>query len=297
MADVFISYAREDEALAQRLYQDLRRCGVEPWLDLEDLPVGSNWKREIGLTIRNSKFVLVLLSENSISKKGYAQKEIREAVDVLDEHPESEIFIIPARIDQCEPASRRLADLNWVDLFPSYEKGFEKIMLTLVRDHEIQQRVTQTRAKARDPIGKARNQDNKQDSVEILSAAADSRVNTWPTIRTDFVIRIIGGPDVGKVFGISRMRTIVGRSMDSDIVLQDIGISRVQFAIVFHAASGKYHLFDAGHLVLVNGKSVDRETYLEPGAKIETGRTVMIFEAASSSNRNDCSPRGEDSSA
>jgi hypothetical protein len=32
---VFICYAREDMATAKRLYQDLQRAGITPWMDTE----------------------------------------------------------------------------------------------------------------------------------------------------------------------------------------------------------------------------------------------------------------------
>ena len=46
-ASVFISYAKEDKVAAHKLYQDLKRLGLNPWLDEESLVVGQNWKFEI----------------------------------------------------------------------------------------------------------------------------------------------------------------------------------------------------------------------------------------------------------
>ena len=37
---VFICYAREDIDIAQRLYADLERAGVSPWIDTKDLKSG-----------------------------------------------------------------------------------------------------------------------------------------------------------------------------------------------------------------------------------------------------------------
>lgn len=141
MPDIFISYAREDKNFAHKLYHDLRKNGVIPWLDSEDLLAGSNWKREISQAIRKSKYTLILLSAKSVSKRGYVQKEIKEALGILDEIPESEIFIVPARIEECEPLYGPLKDLNWVDLFPSYEEGFNKIVQTLRKNDEIGERI------------------------------------------------------------------------------------------------------------------------------------------------------------
>ncbi len=51
---VFISYAREDYKIARKLYHDLRKAGVKPWLDEEDLLPGKKWKVEIEKAIRGS---------------------------------------------------------------------------------------------------------------------------------------------------------------------------------------------------------------------------------------------------
>jgi len=132
--DVFICYAREDVEMAKRLYDDLERAGVSPWLDRKKLLPGQNWKRAIKQAMKDSAYVLALLSSNSVSKTGYVQKELREALDLLEHFPPSKIFIIPARLDDCRPVDERLQDLHRVDLFSSYEEGLERIMQVLVSD-------------------------------------------------------------------------------------------------------------------------------------------------------------------
>ncbi len=44
---VFISYAREDIETAGKLYYDLRKAGLEPWMDKIDLLPGQIWKTEV----------------------------------------------------------------------------------------------------------------------------------------------------------------------------------------------------------------------------------------------------------
>lgn len=125
---VFISYAREDLDAAQRLYSDLRRNGFRPWLDKTSLLPGQRWKVEIRKAIRRSDYVVALLSSNSVSKRGYVQRELKEALEILDEHPEGQIFLIPARLEECEPYHEALRDLHWIDLFPSYEESLKEII-------------------------------------------------------------------------------------------------------------------------------------------------------------------------
>ncbi len=128
---VFISYAREDMAMAQQVFHDLKRNGVDPWLDDEALLPGHNWKLEIGTAIKSCDYFLALLSSQSVSKRGYVQKELKKALDILGEFPKSRIFLIPARLDDCQPIDEELKDLHRVDLFPSYKQGLVKILQVL----------------------------------------------------------------------------------------------------------------------------------------------------------------------
>jgi MoxR-like ATPase len=125
---VFISYAREDAGFARRLYDDLARHGHAPWLDRELLLPGQNWRLVIQDAIRQSALFLALLSARSVSKAGYVQKEMRQALDVLEEMPPGTVYVVPTRIEDCEPAHDVLRDLHWVDLFPSYDDGFRRIL-------------------------------------------------------------------------------------------------------------------------------------------------------------------------
>ena len=125
---VFISYAREDADMAMRLYHDLQAASVEPWLDKECLLPGQRWSDAITDAIRASDYFLALFSSTAISKRGYVQKELREALEVLEQIPDNMIYVIPARLDECEPTLKKFAEFQRVDLFPDYEKSVEKIL-------------------------------------------------------------------------------------------------------------------------------------------------------------------------
>lgn len=128
---IFLSYAREDEEIATKLFNDLSRVGLRIWFDRVSLQPGQRWKPAIQKAIRQCRYFIALLSSNSVTKKGYVQKELREALELLDEYPESETFIVPVRIEDCTPSHLRLNDIHWVDLFPSYGEGFTKLLRVL----------------------------------------------------------------------------------------------------------------------------------------------------------------------
>ena len=123
----FISYGREDHKAAKRLFGDLRNLGADPWLDSESLLPGQKWKSEVKKALRRSRYFIALLSSHSVMRKGYVQREIVEALRILDEYPESDVFVIPARLDECDPSHETLSELHRVDLFPIWQSGIERI--------------------------------------------------------------------------------------------------------------------------------------------------------------------------
>src|SRR5258708_2557465 len=113
---VFLSYAREDRARVEQVYDSLKAEGFNPWIDTRDILPGQDWSQEIGQSIRTADCMLVFLSRNSTSKRGYVQREIKAALSTLAELPEGAIFLIPVRLDESEPPET-LRHLQYVDLF------------------------------------------------------------------------------------------------------------------------------------------------------------------------------------
>jgi DNA-binding Lrp family transcriptional regulator len=115
---VFISYAREDLAVAKQIYMFLRRNGLTPWLDKLSLLPGQDWELEIQNEIETSDYVIICLSKKSVAKRGYIQKEFRKALSVLETIPEVDIYIVPIRLEECEvpPA---FVSKHWMDWFES----------------------------------------------------------------------------------------------------------------------------------------------------------------------------------
>jgi TIR domain len=125
---VFLSYASQDYDTVADLYRYLKTVGCVPWMDRFDLLPGQEWRDEILRALAESDFILLCLSEASVNKRGYVQKEVKKALDLLDELPDNEIFLIPARLEECTiPPS--LARKQWVDLFR--EEGLRKLCLAI----------------------------------------------------------------------------------------------------------------------------------------------------------------------
>jgi hypothetical protein len=128
MPKVFISYARLDKDLAHRVYDDLCAMnGVEPWLDIYSLLPGIKYKPAIRKAIREADYFLALISSNSATGRGFRNTELDQALKILTEFPDSSVFLIPVRLDECEMPRDDLSELNHVDLFPDWTGGITKL--------------------------------------------------------------------------------------------------------------------------------------------------------------------------
>jgi hypothetical protein len=113
---IFLSYAREDGERVADLYERLSDEGFKPWMDRKDILPGERWRACVQGAIRASDFFLVCLSAHSVNKRGFIQKEIRDALDICQEMLDSDIYLIPVRLEDCD-VPERLRDFQWVDLF------------------------------------------------------------------------------------------------------------------------------------------------------------------------------------
>src|SRR5688572_23305948 len=125
---VFLCHASADKPKVRELYRTLKRRGVQPWLDAENLIPGQNWEVEIPKALLSSDAIIICLSPNSIDKEGYVQKEITFALDKALEMPEGRIFLIPARLEECD-LPYKLRQYQAVNLFEA--DGYTKLMKAL----------------------------------------------------------------------------------------------------------------------------------------------------------------------
>ena len=125
---VFLCHASEDKPQVRQLYQRLANEGMDVWLDEAKLLPGQNWEWEITDALRAADAILLCLSQRSVSKEGFVQKEIKHAVDIADEKPDGTIFLIPVRLNECL-IPRRIASIQYVDLYAP--NGYERLVQSL----------------------------------------------------------------------------------------------------------------------------------------------------------------------
>ena len=125
---IFLCHSSGDKAEVKNIYNLLVERGANPWLDSEKLLPGQDWNLEIYKALDSSDVILLCLSKKSVDKEGYVQKEIRLALDRALEMPEGRIFLIPARLEECE-LPYKIKTYQWVDLFTT--DGMEKLIKSL----------------------------------------------------------------------------------------------------------------------------------------------------------------------
>ena len=143
---VFLCHSSQDKPIVCELYQQLLAEGwIDPWLDEEKLLPGQDFDLEIKKAVGATDAVVICLSNKSVKKEGYVQKEINAILDKALEKPEGTIFIIPLRLNKCELPSRlekfhridyypkKRADLIYESLLNSLKQRAKKLKISIKR--------------------------------------------------------------------------------------------------------------------------------------------------------------------
>lgn len=125
---VFISYAKEDYAFAEKLYIFLAENNFNPWLDKKGILPGQNWDYVIKKSLREANYIILLLSNISVQKRGYVQREFKLALEYFEEKLEDDIYLIPLKINDCE-IPQRLSRFQWVEY--SIDECFDLVLQSL----------------------------------------------------------------------------------------------------------------------------------------------------------------------
>jgi TIR domain/LGFP repeat len=120
VTQVFISYSRKDLTFAEQLASDLRTAGFEVWYDFSRLEGGQRWRIEIQNAIKNSQFVIIILSPDSVESE-WVEREFLFSSSLKRK-------IIPLLYRDCELPLNYL-DLNYIDVQgDNYQRKFDKIL-------------------------------------------------------------------------------------------------------------------------------------------------------------------------
>jgi hypothetical protein len=137
---VFLAYVQEDLAAAERLFEDLRARRFDPWLDRKKLLPGQNWPRAIERAIEVSDFFVACFSGKSAGKRGQFQAELRYALDCASRMPLDLTYFIPVRLEECAVPRRIMREIQYVDMFPDWDKGLQRIVASMRKPKEVRRK-------------------------------------------------------------------------------------------------------------------------------------------------------------
>ena len=197
-SQIFLSYAREDEEKVLALYGKLTEAGFKPWMDVEDILPGEKWEGSIGRAIEASEFVLICLSGNSVDKRGYLQREIGTALDLWEEKLEDDIYLIPVRLEKCQPPGR-LCEFQWVDWFSP--RGWNRLLKALHAGLERQGKTPPSVTPARKPETKPRSAVKKTTTPAVARSSPKSQRPDTPEPKGTSVLVAEPLPAVSDLLG------------------------------------------------------------------------------------------------
>ena len=129
MLRLFLSYASQDADRVRRFAADLRRPGIDPWMD-DALKLAGEWNTEIGGRIAACDLFLPLMSVST--QNGDATRFFRREWQLAYE---ARRRFLPVRLEECGLPPALPVDLATAienhqreDLFPSYDAALRRIL-------------------------------------------------------------------------------------------------------------------------------------------------------------------------
>ena len=118
---VFLSYASEDFAAAERIAVALRAAGIEVWFDRTELRGGDAWDQRIRKQIKSCVLFIPVISRHTHEREeGYFRLEWKLAVDRSHLMTSNKTFLLPVVIDDTreddENVPDRFKDIHWTRL-------------------------------------------------------------------------------------------------------------------------------------------------------------------------------------
>lgn len=111
---IFISYASPDRERVLPHFAYLKQRGFNAWMDRKLLG-GQNWDYEIRRALDKAAMIVMFVSHNSVNRRGYVQREIKLALNKLEEKLIGDIYIIPVLLDEDAQKPDQLSDLQFLN--------------------------------------------------------------------------------------------------------------------------------------------------------------------------------------
>jgi flagellar biosynthesis GTPase FlhF len=159
---VFLCHTHVDRDAVSELYQRLKgESWIDPWLDVARILPGQHWTSVIRKSLADADSIIILISNNSINREGFVQREMNYAWDLSLEKPRSVIYLIPLRLEDCE-VPFDLRERQWADYFGERkEETYSALLQSLKLRHEQKLRVETEEYARQEKVRKEREEAEK----------------------------------------------------------------------------------------------------------------------------------------
>ncbi len=120
---VFVSHSSKDKVFVRMLVADLQDMGLDVWFDEAELDVGDSIVSRISAAIRDTNYLIVVLSKNS-AVSPWVDQELNAAL--MRQLSNSGMMVLPIRIDDCEVPTL-LADRVYADVQTGYKNVLQRL--------------------------------------------------------------------------------------------------------------------------------------------------------------------------
>lgn len=124
---LFISYSHEDEGFVKRLVPDLKKEGIDVWIDYKEMHVGDSIVEKINEAIADSDYLVVVLSPASIVS-GWVKKEV--SAGLIKEFERKSVTVLPVIARRCK-IPPLLSDKICADFSENYQTGLQRLLAKL----------------------------------------------------------------------------------------------------------------------------------------------------------------------
>ncbi|MDQ2990317.1 MAG: toll/interleukin-1 receptor domain-containing protein, partial [Pseudomonadota bacterium] len=118
---VFISFSSADRKIAEKIYDRLKKGGIDCWICTQDIPPGADYQACIVEAITASEVVVLVFSS-----KANLSPEIAKELSLA-----SKKILIPARIEDVVPQGSfqyQLSNRQFVDLFDDFDNKLDELV-------------------------------------------------------------------------------------------------------------------------------------------------------------------------
>lgn len=123
----FLSYSRQDSAIADRVSAALASHGIQLWRDIEQIEPGSQWEQAIERGLTSAEAIIFLASPNA-NASAWIRHEITE---FLAKGKPVYTLVIDERGQDSIPLALR--SIQWIDVSRDFTTGIEKLVGALRR--------------------------------------------------------------------------------------------------------------------------------------------------------------------